>query len=278
MHLSVRHNCRRVSSLGSAAPFSGRLREEAGFTLVELLVAMVASVAIIAALVTLMSVSLHQEIQVSDRVQDDRAGRSAMNRILEELHSGCTGFGAAAIQAPSTTPVSPLAATGAVNLWFLSAYGLTTSGQASPSTVVEHDINWTATKTSNTGEALGTLRDYSFTGTGTAPNWSFPTLSATNASSRTLASNVIPATASTIFHYWRYDTTAADAEFGKLVEVPASEVSSYAGKGRIAEVTISYKQAPEDGDTRSGHVATFGGSAVLRLTPPETGTEGTTCA
>jgi type II secretory pathway pseudopilin PulG len=278
MHVSGRRQERRAVALGIVARLGKRLREDAGFTLVELLVAMVASVAVIAALVTLISVSLNQETQIADRVQDDRAGRSAMNVVLEELRSSCTGFGAAAIQAPSTTPVSPLAVTGGYNLWFLSSYGLASSGQASPSTVIEHDINWTATKTSNTGEALGTLRDYSFTGTGTAPNWSFGTLSAANATSKTLAANVIPGEPGAIFHYWRYDTTSTDAEFGQLVQVPASEAPAYAGKGRIAEVTISYKQAPEDGDTRSGHVATFGGSSVLRLTPPESSTEGTTCA
>ena len=255
------------------------IHAEDGFTLVELLVAMVASVAVIAALVALMSISLHQETQIADRVQDDRAGRSAMNRILEELHSSCTGFGAAAIQAPSTTPLTPLAVTGGVNLWYLSSYGVSSSGEASPVTVTQHDINWTATKTSNTGESLGTLRDYSFSGSGSAPNWAFGSLSTTNATSRTLATNVIPGEANTIFHYWRYDTTTTDTEtVGQLISVPANEVATYVAKGRIAEVTLSYKQAPEDGDTRSGHVATFNGSSVLRLTPPESSTEGTTCA
>jgi Prokaryotic N-terminal methylation motif len=255
------------------------LRDEHGFTLVELLVAMVAGVVVVFALVALMTISLHQETQITDRVQDDRAGRSAMNVMLEELHSSCTGFGSVAIQAPSTTPVSPLAAIGPLNLWFLSAYGNSTSGAASVEKVVEHDITWSATKTSNTKEALGTLYDYSFTGSGESPNWLFGTLSTANAKKRVvLATNVVPGAESTIFHYYRYDTTPTDATYGKLVPVAASEVATYAANRKIAQVTISYSQAPEDGDTRAGHVASFNGSAVLRLTPPEVGTEGTTCA
>jgi type II secretory pathway pseudopilin PulG len=264
----------------SSRPRRLAMRDERGFTLVELLVAMVAGVVVVFALVALLTISLHQETQITDRVQDDRAGRSAMNVMLEELHSSCTGLGSVAIQAPSTTPVSPLAAIGPLNLWFLSAYGNSSSGAASVEKVVQHDITWTATKTSNTKEALGTLYDYSFTGSGESPNWLFGTLSTANAKKRVaLATNVVPGAESTIFHYYRYDTTPADTKtYGKLIPVPASEVPTYAANRKIAEVTISYTQAPEDGDTRAGHVATFNGSAVLRLTPPEVGTEGTTCA
>jgi len=256
------------------------MREEDGFTLVEMLVAMVAGIVVVGALVALLTISLDQETQITDRVQDDRAGRSAMNVIVEELRSSCTGFGAVAIQAPSTTPVSPLAAIGPQNLWFLSAYGNSTSGEASVERVVEHDITWSSTKTSNTGKSLGTLYDYSFVGSGEPPNWLFGTLSTVNATKRvTLATNVVPSATNTIFQYWRYDTTATDTStYGKLIQVPESEVPTYAANRKIAEVTISYEQAPEDGDTRSGHLASFQGSAVLRLTPPEAATEGTTCA
>ena len=266
--------------LTSARRAQIQLGDEHGFTLVEMLVAMVAGIVVVGALVALLTISLDQETQITDRVQDDRAGRSAMNVMLEELHSSCTGFGSIAIQAPSTTPVSPLAAIGPLNLWFLSAYGNSSSGEASVKAVVEHDIAWSLTKTTKSGETLGTLYDYWFKGSGESPNWSFGTLSTANATKRiTLATNVIPGTTSTIFHYSRYDTTAADTEtYGKLVEVPGSEVANYAANRKVAEVTISYKQAPEDGDTRAGHVATFQGSAVLRLTPPEAATEGTTCA
>lgn len=261
-------------------PTSGQasIRDERGLTLIELLVAMITGVVVTGALLAILDISVRQTARISDAVQANRAGRTAMNVILEELHSSCTGFGTTAIQPPSTTPVSPLASTGAANLWFLSAYGNSTSAQPAVSGVVQHDINWTATETSNTGEQLGTLRDYAFTGSGSAPNWVFPTLSTANASVKVLAKNVVPLTASTLFQYYRYETSSASANYGKLVEVSASEAPPVATNEKIAKVTISYKQAPEKGDTRAGHTTAFSGSAVLRLTPPEAGSEGATCA
>jgi hypothetical protein len=47
---------------------------------------------------------------------------------------------------------------------------------------------------------------------------------------------------------------------------------------RIAKVMINYTQASERGDTRQGHTAKFTDSIVLRLTPPESNSEGSTCA
>jgi prepilin-type N-terminal cleavage/methylation domain-containing protein len=256
-----------------------RISDERGFTLIEMLVAIIAGLVVTGAALGLLEISARQTTRISDDVQANRAGRNAMNVILEELHSGCTGFGTTAIQAPSTTPVSPLASTGPLNLWFLSAYGNPTSAEPSVSSVVQHDINWTATETSNTGEQLGTLRDYSFTGSGSPPNWLFPTLSTANAgATKVLAKNVLPP-ASTLFRYYRYDTNPANTKtYGTLVEVSPSEVGTVATNEKIAQVTITYKQAPEKGDTRQGHTTTITGSAVLRLTPPEAGSEGATCA
>jgi len=260
-----------------ALPVRASLSDERGFTLIELLVAMIAGLVLTGALLAILEISLRQTTRLSDRVQADRGGRTAMSNIVDELHSSCTGFGSTAIQIPSTTPVSPLAPLGAANLWFLSAYANPTSSSPAVEEIVQHDINWSVTGTSNTGQQLGTLRDYSFTGKGESPYWTFKPLATSNASSRILATNVVPLTASTVFHYWRYETNSASANYGKLVEVGASELASVAENKKIAKVTISYSQAPEKGDTREGHTTTFTGSVVLRLTPPETAAEGFTC-
>jgi prepilin-type N-terminal cleavage/methylation domain-containing protein len=255
------------------------LRDERGFTLIELLVAIVAGVIVTGAALAILEVSTRQATRISDATQANRAGRGALNVILEELHSSCTGFGTTAIQVPSTTPVSPLAATGSLNLWYLSAYGNPTSAEPAVSKVVEHDINWTATETSNTGEQLGTLRDYAFTGSGSAPNWSFPTLSTANATVKVLATNVVLSTPGTLFSYLRYDTNSANTKtYGTLVPIASGEVGTMATNQKIAQVKIAFSQAPEKGDTTRGHTASFSGAAVLRLTPPEAGSEGSPCA
>ena len=259
-------------------PIRASLGDERGFTLIELLVAMIAGLVLTGALLAILEISLRQTTRLTDRVQVDRGGRRAMNNIVDELHSSCTGFGSTAIQVPSTTPTSPLAPLGSANLWFLSAYANPTSPEPAVSKIVQHDINWTSTGTSNTGEQLGTLRDYSFTGSGESPYWTFPTLSTGNATTRVLATNVVPLTPSTVFQYWRYDTNAANtATYGKLVEIAPAELAAVAEGKKVAQVTISYRQAPEKGDTHEGHTTVFKGSVVLRLTPPESATEGFTC-
>lgn len=263
---------------------AARLHEERGVTLVELLVSMTAGVIVVGGLIVILAVSLHQNARITDSVQADRLGRTALNQALAELHSGCTGFGSTAIQAPSTTPTSPLAATGATNLWFLTAYGSASSGEAAIKSVTEHDLVWTSTSTSNTGAALGKLTDYSWKSTGGEPPnsaWTFNNVlsPATAEHAHVLASNVVPAEPSTIFSYYKYDTTSTDTTYGELVPLASSEFPPTAAVAkRIARVKIAFTQAPEHGDTRTGHTTSFSGAVSLRLTPTESSAEGSTCA
>ena len=103
---------------------------EQGTTLIELLVAMLSAMVVLGALLAILEFSTGQETRISDKVQADRIGRAAMARVVDELHSSCTGFGATAIQAPTSTPKSPLLSSGPADLWFLSAYGNASSGSA----------------------------------------------------------------------------------------------------------------------------------------------------
>lgn len=268
---------------GARLPFSVRVRDERGFTLMELLVAMIAGLVITGALLAILEVSLRQDARISDRVQADRIGRTVMSNILDELHSSCTGFGSGAIQPPATTPTTPLATTGPLDLWFLTAYGSGTSGAAAPTGVTLHDINWAFAKTSNTGAELGNLTDYSWDSTGGEPPtsaWTFTsTLSTTTASrTRVLATNVVPEETSTLFNYSKYDTTSGDATYGELVPFISSELPLTAvTANKVAKVAIAFTQAPENGDTREGHTTSYASAAVLRLTPTETSGEGSTC-
>lgn len=256
-----------------------KLADQRGLTLVEMLAAMLSGAIVVGAIVALFALTLRQSSRLNDRVLADAKGRTALAVAVEELRSSCTGFGATAIQAPSTTPVSPLASLGSSNLWFLSAYGNSTSGNSSISAVTLHDINWTAVATSNTGKQYGTLTDYSFAGSGSPPYWTFPTLSTGNATSKVLAQDVIPLTSGTLFHYYRYET----ASTGQLVEAGANELATLAPEKKIAKVSIAYEQAaqPAEGhtpDTRVGHTTTYSAAVVLRFTPPESTSEGWACA
>lgn len=247
------------------------LRAEHGTSLLELLVAMASATIIMIAMVGLLQFTTTQASRISERVQSDRIGRLAMTRVIEELHSSCTGFGAQAIQGPSTTPSSPLETSSPTNLWYVSAYGSPTSKSAVEKTVYLHDISW-AEEAKKNGQ--GTLTDYSFesvSGSGpgtTAGNWEFPTLEVAKAKKRVLATKVTPVTISstkTVFQY--YTLSSSTGSFTRLTEkIPAEAAAS-----KIAKVAISFTQAPEGGETKLGRAVSFNDAVVLRLNPTETG-------
>jgi hypothetical protein len=249
------------------------LRSEQGLSLMELLVAMLSATVIMIAMIGLLVFSTTQASRISERVETDRLGRMAMARITDELHSSCTGFGADAIQGPSATPETPLESTGPSNLWFISAYGSSSSGLAVQKTVYEHDINWTKTGTDKSGETVGTLSDYSFesvAGSGpgtTSGQWEFHPLKPANAKRRVLAKDVIPLTISgtnTIFQY--YELT----EGGSYVQL-TENIPTEAKENNIVKVAIAFKQAPESGEAKLGRAVSFGDAVVLRLNATQTG-------
>jgi Tfp pilus assembly protein PilW len=258
----------------SSAP---ALRSEAGTTLMELLVAMVAGIVVVAALLAILEFSTNQATRISDRVQATRIGRLAMARVMDELRSTCTGFHARAsqaIQGPSSTPTAPLASTGATDLWFISTFGTGEGSKAEPKKVTEHDIHWAATGAKTpTGKALGTLTDYRFESTGgNSEAWTFQPLTVANASARVIAQNIIapaqPATA-TIFQYSKFKTE----ESTELIALKASEVPAAAAAKEVAQVSVSFVQAPEGRDTTPSSAVGVSNSILLRFNATEGGAE-----
>jgi hypothetical protein len=256
---------------------------EHGTTLMELLVAMVCSIIVVGALLAILEFSLGQESSIADAVQASQIGRTAMARIVEDLHNGCAGNGATAIQLPSPTPTSwttPLAPTNRVNLWLVSAYGSKSAGSAEVREAFEHDINWTSTgKTTSTGQQIGTLTDYVFVGSGTPDHWTFPEFTVANAQARVLATNVIAPFVEeehvqqpTLFQYAKYNNNSAEPLDGHLVPLlTSSEVSTAATGKEIAEVTISFTQASESGLTEPRRTSALSDSVVLRFNSSKTG-------
>lgn len=244
---------------------SPRLAAEHGFSIIEVLIAMASATVVIAALVTILQVTYGQETRTIDHTQANQIGRTAMSKIVEELHSSCTGI--APIQKGTAVSELGLETTGPLNLWFISVYGSPTSGAASLESATEHDINWTKTGTSNTGLTLGTLTDYEFASTGKDPaEWSFSTLKA-NTIKKILAKNVVPLTVnskSAIFQFYHYSN-------GTFVsEAPTSAEAAE----KVAKVTIGFTQAPEDADTRYGRPVSLSDAVVFRLDPTESSSEG----
>jgi hypothetical protein len=170
-----------------------RAGEEAGFTLIELCVAMAAGTVVMFGLVGIMIVTLHQTQRTFTKVDATRQARTAIANIENELHSACIG-GATPIQAGSD----------ANNVDFLSFYG--TSAKPTP---VWHELSFDPAK--------HTLTDASYTVTGSGPVWGKGTLAATN----TLLSNVSQQSSGTaVFQYFAYESAYTDAQKNSYWAIP----------------------------------------------------------
>ncbi len=184
---------------------SGLTREDSGFTLVELVVAMAMGIVVMFALSDIMIVMLHQSQRTFTRVDATRQARVALNNVDNELHSACVD-GSPPIQATST----------GTSLIFLSYSG--NSGNPTP---VWHQLTFSG----------GTLKDSrwtaapnpTYTTTGTGPEWqagtAFTPLSVTllsNASQQIKLGSPVP-----VFQYFRYTAvTPTDSSGDTYYTVP----------------------------------------------------------
>ena len=167
----------------SAPPPTARpiAASQAGFTLVELLVAMSIGIVVIFAVSAIMIVSLHQTQRTFTSVDATRQARTALATIENELHSACVN-GDAPMQATSDGS----------NLNFLSYTG----GAANP-TPVWHVISYSG------GSLTDSVYPATYTATSTGHAW---TKGTTRTSQTTLLTNVAQQPGSVpIFKYYAYE-------------------------------------------------------------------------
>jgi type II secretory pathway pseudopilin PulG len=267
----------------SRRPF---LRDDSGFSMIELLVGASLSVVVLAALASVLAVTFDQSSRISAVVTSNQIGRTAMSRVVEELHSSCTGFGGyQAIQKPEGTVSSPLSALNGNNLWFISTYGSATASAIVSSEGYEHDINWTKTKEVTIGiekRQLGTLTDYAFKGTFSevTQKWTFPELNpekltTSQLTTHILAENVIaPTTTNELFTYYKYNNSGTTSKLEALATSTEAQKATTESEGGIAAVHIEFTQAPNAIETAAGHTAQFSNEVLLRFNAVESGSEG----
>ncbi len=160
---------------------------EQGFTLVELLVAILASAIVVGALYSLVFLSMIETSRTFTRLDATQQARTMLESIENELHSTCVADQVTPIQGGGTGTQDSTA----TQLVFLSQ-----EGTAASLTPVEHDISF----------ANGTLSDttYAVSG-GTAPNWTFSsTPSGTTTLLRNVSQRVVNATPVPVFKYFAY--------------------------------------------------------------------------
>lgn len=272
-------------SLGNT-PRPVLLDDEHGFTLIELLVAMLAALVVTGALFAILEVSLHQTSLITDKVQANQLGRTAMTRIIDELHSACIAPGFTPIQDESTE----------TRLVFKNAYSseavILNAKEAEakvPGTgVFEHQIIWNPTAKTLTNytyksesgegaEAKFPALDYSET-THEALN-ARPTKGVLIASNVTQteekSSNKVP-----IFQYYKYNkesTSGTTAGVSTLTPIKPPFTESEADE--VAAVLVSFRQAPIDGRTEHDRYVDLSDQATLSFSVPnaETPVEAAPC-
>lgn len=234
---------------------SRSLAAEHGFTLTEMLIAMVTGMVVILATLSVLDISISQSSRITERVDADQRGRLAMEKILLELHSSCI--------ADPFTPVQEKS--NATMVRFISQTG----AQASFTTVTKHEIAL------NT--ATGILTDASYVSSkleGT--NMTFPEAATKTETLLTGVSQskekvggaeiVVP-----VFKYYKY-------EGGNLSATPEEVPLSKTDAEATAEVTVSFTTAPSSTRTQADRTVDLTNSAVLRYDPASASGTNTPCA
>ncbi len=241
-----------------------RLECERGFTLVEMLVVMLAGTVVMIALFTILDVTLNQATRAFSKVDATQRTRTALETIENELHSACVVGGVTPIQAGSSSS----------SLMFVSQYGTAPSP-----TPIWHVIALNGTA----------LTDSTYSVAGTAPSWTQG--SALSPPSTTLLTNVLSAG----FQYFAYQeplqsngqpyTDGAGNPYMMLEDgintVPGTSVRpaasplatplSVTNAQQAAEVLINLVVGPGGGAGENTNIAdaadTVSDAVVLRLTP-----------
>jgi type II secretory pathway pseudopilin PulG len=270
----------RVRLTGRFARIAGRLRRDEGFTLIELLVTMSAAMVVMAALGTILTVTLRTTTETFTKMDATENARTALAHIEDELHSACIDSGVTPIEGGATGTLD----SDANDLVFVSQFGTS----ASP-TPVEHKITFNATNDS--------LTEYTYAlATGADPsNWTFsstPTLAA----GKLLLNNVVPIYNSAksqnipIFQYFAYEPyTDVNGNSDMMLMDGSSSVPgttsvpnpdpltvplSSSNAALTAEVMINFVAGATGagGDLENTHLSDTGDpvtdSIVLRFTPP----------
>src|SRR5262245_24818404 len=188
------------------------MRSERGFTIVELLVSIGATLVVMTGVVTLSTMVIHHQARITNRVDADSRVRPAMTRIVQGLHSSCVTSHIVPVQAGSSgTSISFLSKPG-------SAVGPTP------------DLHTVSLSGSTLREAVCPASG------GTAPNWTF---SGTASSNMILLTNV-SAPGGVIFRYFDFIS-------GALSTTPLPTPLSATNAARVSYVTVSFTSAPSKG-------------------------------
>ncbi|HEY7256432.1 MAG TPA: prepilin-type N-terminal cleavage/methylation domain-containing protein [Solirubrobacterales bacterium] len=219
------------------------IRDERGFTLVEMLVGMMTAMVVLAAILMLVQLAVKSQDQTAERVAADQRGRPAMNKILDRLHATCV--------APLMTPVKEGSDDNTLIL-------LSKDGSEALMTPDRYVIGLTGTSL--------TESVYAPTG-GEPPEWTF---ASTPSKTTQIVEGVGPAAIGEppevvpIFRYYAYE----DADHDGVIEtVPLKTPLSKTDASRTVRVDIAFSVRPAGGEGNAFDAVALTDSATLRIEP-----------
>ena len=219
-----------------------RLRDERGFTLVEMMVALAIGLVVSTATLAIVIVSVHLSSNYTDRVDANQTGRLAMEKITQALTSSCVLTNQAPVLAGST----------ATSLVFYSALNDTPGPVPSQVTV--------SIASTQPAPLLMTTQSL----TGTPPNW---VASSQAPQVYTLAAWAGQSGSTPMFQYYPY---AAGGVVSTTPFTVGANGLTAAQAAATAQVAITYQVLPTDKwqDTAGRQPVVFSDAVVFRLTPP----------
>jgi prepilin-type N-terminal cleavage/methylation domain-containing protein len=247
-----------------------RAGDSRGFSLIEVLVAMVTGLIVTGALFAILEVSLRQTTRDLDTVQATQLGGAGLTHIVDELHSACL--------ASKFTPI--LEKSSPTELRFISGYSQ--AAEIGKGEVHEHHIVWEPKN--------DTLTDFSYSATsGEAPSFTYAKEPEPKAGTR-IAEDVIeveklpktePATFLPMFRYEKYATKPVEATSSTSVsgltpiEYPSKspEPLTAAMAKEVSSVAVEYRAGPVNGDGREHRTVVFESQVAFAFASPLAETE-----
>jgi prepilin-type N-terminal cleavage/methylation domain-containing protein len=216
-------------------------RDDSGFTLIELSIAMLISGVIIVVLLTVLTFTTRQTSLVTEKVQATRTGRQTMTKLLDELHSACLGSGYTGyfpVQKEST----------ASNLIFYNAYSkqpaVSSASESAAEGVYKHEIEFNESKS----QLLDKI--YPSTSVSAWPTVSFGT-STTHYLGENVSRTVEGGEKIQVFQYYKYAPAASSSSSTtkglqtlEAMPLKEGEVLTEKEASEVAAVVITFTALP----------------------------------
>lgn len=227
---------------------------------------MISAVVVTGALFAILNISLTQTSLVTGKVQANQLGRTAMTRVVDELHSACLSPGFKPIKQGSSE----------TELRFVNAYSSEAvlpnakEAKTAGTGVFAHQIVWSP--------SAKTLTDYTYKSTSgegseaKLPEITTTHVNATPTSGVLLASNVTQTGSTPIFQYYKYaeaSTSSSSTPVGTLEPQTTPTMGFSATEAEtVASVLISFREAPVDGKTEHDRYIDLSNQVTFAFSAP----------